>query len=227
MSTIQSKVSKRRRIESTPETNPFISVFKNVILERVKHVKKRDAWEDSEWKDITRMEKDDVGKIGEQTIHQLCVACSIPSMIDGLKTKVLLSGGYGDGTIHGKSVEIKTARMGSASTKTFQHEFGVYPWNPEYVLFLDITPSSLYITLFPNKDEQFWRNSANDKSIKFTPYFPTKSVTQRALQGAFKLDTTVKINEDNVSAGRCFKIDNVTPQTIDSFREYINRVMSL
>lgn len=40
------------------------------------------------------------------------------------------------------------------------------------------------------------------------PIFSNKSVTWRKGSGAFKLDTTVKINEENIIKGHTFRIDD-------------------
>ena len=68
------------------------------------------------------MENDDVGKVGETTIHKYLQFSGIDCNIDGSKTKEL-GGGCGDGLIKGHSVEIKTARLGSCNS-SFQHELG-------------------------------------------------------------------------------------------------------
>lgn len=74
----------------------------------------------------------------------------IKSEIDGSKTK---STGMGDGLIKGRSVEIKTARLGAFDSKTFQHELGENPWLSDYLIFLDISPNKFYLTIFPNFSE--------------------------------------------------------------------------
>ena len=40
------------------------------------------------------------------------------------------------------------------------------------------------------------------------PYFPTKTITWRKNKGAFKLDTSEKINEECVKNGYSIKINN-------------------
>lgn len=165
-----------------------------IAILRKKHgeKRKRDIWADSPWKEISELKNDDVGKVGEDTIQAWCDAAGISASINGMNTKEL-GGGNGDGIIKGHTVEIKTAQMGSTGD-TFQHELGECPWNAEYMLFLDIAPHSMYITLFPNFTEEFYIQSGKDNTIKCDPVFPTKSICWRKLKGAFKLDTTKKIN---------------------------------
>jgi hypothetical protein len=158
---------------------------------------KRDIWKDCEWKNISELENDDVGGVGETIINSFCKEAGIESDIDGTKTKKV-GGGIGDGQIKGKNCEIKTARMG-CSGNSFQHELGEVPWKADYMIFLDITPNQMYITIFKNFDEEFYKNSGKDNSVKCNPVFPTKSITWRKQKGAFKLDTSVKINEKNIN----------------------------
>ena len=169
--------------------------FIKVIKAKYDEAQRRDIWEDSRWNYISKIENDDVGKAGEKVIQEFCTHSNVPAMIDGLTTKEI-GGGIGDGTINGRSVEIKTARLGSGCS-SFQHELGEVPWKAEYMLFLDVSPTTFYVTIFPNFSEEFYKKSGNDNSLKCGPMFPTKSICWRKGAGAFKLDTTVKINEKN------------------------------
>lgn len=170
--------------------------FINVVKTKFDEVQRRDIWEESRWSYISNIENDDVGKAGEKAIQEFCNNSGIPAMIDGLTTKES-GGGMGDGIINGCSVEIKTARLGSGSP-SFQHELGEVPWKAEYMLFLDVSPSTFYVTIFPNFSEEFYKKSGTDNSVKCNPIFPTKSICWRKGAGAFKLDTTVKLNEKNI-----------------------------
>jgi hypothetical protein len=192
----------------------------NIVDEKNKQVEKRDIWKNSKWAHIGKFGNDDSGKVGESIVQGLCNAIKIESNINGIKTKQY-GGGNGDGYIKGKTVEIKTAKQGNKtksgkSNNNFQHELGENPWNAEYMLFLDITPEYFYITLFKNFTEEFYKSNS-----KCEPYFPTKTMFQRKKQGNFKLDTTIKINEDNVKRGYTFK----STQGIDKFKDYINSII--
>tara|TARA_Y100001970_G_scaffold292603_1_gene434631 strand:- start:2442 stop:3104 length:663 start_codon:yes stop_codon:yes gene_type:complete len=183
-------------LEQQSGSMSFTQVFTEITNNTYEKKKKRNIWDDSHWKHIAELENDDVGKVGEQTIQKFCEISNITSSIDGLKTKEKESGGKGDGTINNKSVEIKTARLGSTGS-SFQHELGECPWNADFMLFLDIEPKKMYITLFPNFSEDFYKKSGCDTDVKCEPYFPSKSICWRKQKGAFKLDTTIKINENN------------------------------
>tara|TARA_B100001094_G_scaffold331918_1_gene401917 strand:- start:2845 stop:3453 length:609 start_codon:yes stop_codon:yes gene_type:complete len=176
---------------TTTITDTTISIIDAIYEQK----KKRNIWENSKWSHIAELENDDVGKAGERIIAEFCKRGNIPSMIDGVKTKEL-GGGIGDGVINGKTVEIKTARLGS-NNSSFQHELGECPWVADYMIFLDIAPDKMYLSIFKNFTEEFYRMSGCDSSKKCVPYFPTKSICWRKQKGAFKLDTTVAINNNS------------------------------
>ena len=190
------------------------------IIEKIYEQKiKRNIWGNSDWKHIADLENDDVGKCGEQIINKFCQMASIPSDIDGTKTKEL-GGGCGDGIINHKTVEIKTARLGSSGS-SFQHELGEQPWNADFMLFLDISPDKMFITLFPNFTEEFYKKSGTE-CAKCEPYFPTKSITWRKNKGAFKLDTTMTINEKNKYT---FTFDSTTTD-FTTFQSFVNNIIT-
>jgi hypothetical protein len=204
---------------SVTTSNTEISIFMSTLETQYEKKQKRNVWDNSEWKHISELENDDVGKIGERTIQKWCENSNIPSNIDGLKTKEKICGGKGDGTIYGKSVEIKTARIGSAC-ESFQHELGETPWNAEFLIFLDIAPEEIFVTVFPNFNEDFYKKSGRE-NIKCEPYFPTRSICWRKQKGAFKLDTTVSINRKSkytftMSSNQLYK---------NSFKEFIDSII--
>jgi hypothetical protein len=170
-----------------------VAIFIDKIETQYRKKNDRNIWENSQWSHISDLENDDVGKVGESTIHDMCIKAGILASIDGAKTK---KNECGDGMINGHSVEIKTARLGS-SGQSFQHELGETPWVADYMIFFDIAPTKLYITVFRNFSKEFYERSGVDSTVKCIPYFPTKSITWRKKKGAFKLDTTIKINNDN------------------------------
>ena len=199
----------------------MLSIFKETVDAKYAEKEKRDIWENSPYKHIAELENDDVGKVGEKFLNTLCKEGGITASIDGLSTKKAMVGGNGDGIILGKTIEIKTARQGSSDAKSFQHEMGECPWNAEYMAFIDISPSKIYITVFKNFTQEHYMESGKNNSIKCGPVFPTKSICWRKQKGAFKLDTSVKINESN---SHTFIItDNVD---INQFREYITKIMA-
>lgn len=193
------------QIEYNEDSESFITCATNLIDKKYKQKQKRNIWSNSKWKHISELENDDVGGVGEEIINEWCKLAQIDSDIDGTKTKQA-GGGIGDGTINGQTCEIKTARLGSSGS-SFQHELGEVPWKAKYMIFLDIAPTKMYITIFPNFREEFYKKSGVDNSNKCSPYFPTKSITWRKQKGAFKLDTSININDKNKNT---FIIDSDT-----------------
>tara|TARA_A100001011_G_scaffold323285_3_gene345134 strand:+ start:3136 stop:3780 length:645 start_codon:yes stop_codon:yes gene_type:complete len=208
-------------MDTTTET--FTNLATNIINNMYSKKMKRNIWENSKWKHIADLENDDVGKLGEEIINTFCQTAGIDSNIDGSKTKQV-GGGCGDGNINKKTTEIKTARLGSDET-SFQHELGETPWKAQYMIFLDIAPDKMYITIFPNFSEEFYKISGQDSKNKCSPYFNTKSITWRKQKGAFKLDTTININEKNIG-GYSFKIyEDLNDFT--KFKDFVNSIISI
>lgn len=80
------------------------------------------------------------------------------------------------------------------------------------MIFVDIAPECIYLTIFKNFEEIIYKG--NEK----LHCFPTRSITWRKRTGAFKFDTTVKINERSVENGIAIKITQTTSNdTITSF----------
>ena len=179
----------------------------DIIKEQKKKEDKHDIWKDSPYKDLVKLQSNNVGNVGEILINNICKETGIEAYCNGVKTKKI-GGGNGDGHIMGIPVEIKTAHQGS-STSSFQHELGEVPWNGgNYMIFIDISPNCIYLTIFKNFDESIY------KSKEKLLCFPTKTVTWRKNKGAFKLDTTVNINELSVKNGIAIKITPTTPNHI-------------
>ena len=88
------------------------------------------------------------------------------------------------------------------------------------MLFLDIAPDKMFLTIFPNFSETFYKQSGASSSVKCKPYFPTKSITWRKQKGAFKLDTTVKINTNSKYT---FIIGDKS--TLVEFKSFINFII--
>lgn len=192
--------------ETITENEPILlpnSIFIEIIdIQKQKEINS-DIWKDSPYKDLVKLQINNVGNIGEMFIQKICNYSNIPANINGIKTKQI-GGGCGDGIIFNKSVEIKTSHKGCL-TPNFQHELGETPWKSNMMIFIDVAPECIYITIFDNFTEEFYK-SGN----KCEPYFPTKSITWRKGSGAFKLDTTIKINEENIVKGHTIKINQDT-----------------
>jgi len=198
-------------------------MIQNVLFDVIEQQKKKEAdkniWRNSMWKDIATLESNNVGIVGEQFVQRLCNECNIPAVIDGATTKEL-GGGAGDGTINNRTVEIKCARLGTSSSRTFQHELGEKPWIANYMLFIDIAPDKFYLTIMPNMTEQQYKNKE-----KFTQ-FPSRTPCWRKGSGAFKLDTTVSLNEKQSAVQNPYTLVWTPSVTTDDIKRFINRIVT-
>ena len=191
-----------------------------IIAQQKQKEEQRDIWKDSPYKDLVKLQSNNVGNVGEVLVDTICKTAGIPADCDGSKTKQR-GGGEGDGTIMGIPVEIKTAVQGTSAGATFQHELGEVPWKGStYMIFVDISPECIYITIFRNFTEAIY------KSKEKLPCFPTKTVTWRKEKGAFKLDTSVRINEQNIENGHTIKITPTTPNDLAAAAAFIRKTVA-
>lgn len=207
----------QHNIPVIPPPTPH-KLFIAMITQQKQKENTTDIWKNSPYKDLVKLQSNNVGNVGETFVQYLCSINGIESTVDGSKTKQI-GGGNGDGIIRGKSVEIKTSHQGS-SYPNFQHELGETPWKSDYMVFIDISPDCIYFTIFPNFDEEFYKSGK-----KCLPYFPTKTVTWRKGTGAFKLDTSVKINEENIVKGYTYKITETV--NMDQVKKYIDKIIPI
>lgn len=184
-------------------SEPVHNMLIRIIQQQKEKEDNQDIWKNSPYKDLVKLQSNNVGNVGEKLINDICKTTGINADCNGAKTKQI-GGGEGDGTIMSIPIEIKTSHQGSSSP-SFQHELGEVPWKgSKYMIFIDISPECIYLTIFKNFDEKTY------KSKEKLPCFPTKAITWRKGKGAFKLDTNVKINETSVENGHALKI---TPTT--------------
>ena len=195
----------------TPILTPHSLLIGLIDTQKIKE-DKIDIWKNSKYKDLVKLQSNNAGIVGEIFIQKICDNCGILADVDGSKTKKN-GGGNGDGYISNRTVEIKTAHQGSR-TSNFQHELGENPWSAEFMIFVDISPNCIYLTIFDNYQENSYKAGA-----KCIPLFPTKKITQRKKIGAYKLDTSVSINEINVTKKLTLKIDEDTDMSV--IKKYI------
>jgi hypothetical protein len=86
------------------------------------------------------------------------------------------------------------------------------------MIFVDVAPEVIYLTIFKNFDETTY------KSGEKLSVFPTKSITWRKSVGAFKFDTTVKINNTNIAMGHTIKIGPTTQ--LEDIAAFIRKKLS-
>lgn len=215
MDALSTTFSSSEKLVQPTETvhNMLISIIQ---LQKEKENKK-DIWKNSPYKDLVKLQSNNVGNVGEELINNICKTSGIDADCNGAKTKKI-GGGQGDGKIMDIPIEIKTAHQGSSSP-SFQHELGEVPWKGgKYTMFVDITPECIYLTIFKNFAEETYKNK-----VKLIPCFPTKTITWRKKKGAFKLDTTVSINNLNVANGHAIKITPTTSN--DDIASFIRKIV--
>jgi hypothetical protein len=194
------------------EMTPY-NTFIDTISTQTQKEAESNIWGNSDFRELPKLQANNAGIVGEHFIQKICEKTNIESTVNGTKTKKI-GGGNGDGLIKDKIVEIKTSHRGNGSP-SFQHELGEKPWISDYMVFVDADPSSIYLTIFENFTEDHYK-SGN----KCVPIYPTKSITQRKGIGAFKLDTTININEECVKGGYTIKIDKDT--SFRDLKKFIN-----
>jgi len=101
------------------------NLFIELINKQKEKEEQNDIWKNSLYKDVIKLQINNVGNLGEIYMKNICEHCNINSNINGYKTKKT-GGGYGDGDILNKLVEIKTSYK-SSKFPVFQHELGEKP----------------------------------------------------------------------------------------------------
>ena len=216
---------------SVKANNQFGCLFPDMLQDAHRKSEAKSRWESSLFRKLISLGPDEKGRLGEQYIARL-LQVWVPESnahIDGLGTK-MSGGGFGDGTVKGWTLEVKTATLANSGS-SFQHEFSATPWKADYVLFLDIGHSGekdrIYITIFKNFTKEHWKQSGSDKKAKCGPCFPSRTITHRQVKnsedtGGFKLDTSVVIDRGNCEKGCSFEI-NPHDEVGDKFRDFINK----
>lgn len=205
-------------IQEPPDTNNVnnpTNTLLNIIMEQKAKENRLDIWKNSVYKHLPNLQSNNIGNVGEMFLGKICEIQQIDSAIDGTKTKKI-GGGAGDGIINGKTIEIKTAHCGG--NMSYQHELGEFPWHADYMAFIDVDPLCVYMTIFPNFTEEQYK-----QCVRCEPYFPTRSFCWRKKSGAFKLDTTPKLNEQSILNGHTIKITEDTP--FDTIGDFIKRIV--
>lgn len=191
------------------ENNSFFELQNVIYFQKIIQNNSDKLWESSIFSDINDLKSNNIGNVGEIFIKKICERVNIPCFIDGRNTK---KKNIGDGYILGKSIEIKTARIGNKGT--YQHELGEYPYTSEYLLFLDINPKDFYIIIMKNFTKEFYENS----NRKIEPYF-NKKICRRKEIGNYKLTLSEKdLRKD------CNYILKITEDTKDfDIKDFLER----
>lgn len=103
-------------------------------------------WKNAPFEYFSKLKNDHCGKVGELLVENICKESDIPHIYTG---DINSKDGTYDIMILGKKVEIKTARLGASGT--FQHEC-IRKEGYDYLMFIDVLPNYLYMTIVPKCD---------------------------------------------------------------------------
>ena len=153
------------------------------------------VWRNTPLQAINELKADPAGKVGEELMKTICLACNIPNESTGDKNSK--DGTYdqkiGDAL---KKVEIKTARLGG---NKYQHET-LKNQGCDYWLFIDLKPDGGCITILPHFD------LTNKHPITGTTPSLRKGTTD-----VFKWDFAENHLNKFVATGKAIKFDKNTP----------------
>ena len=151
-------------------------------------------WRNTPLEAINELKPDPAGKVGEELLKSVCLACSIKNKSTGDKNSK--DGTYdqkvGDSL---KKVEIKTARLGCGK---YQHET-LRKNGYDYLFFLDIKPDGGCITILPPFD-------LTDKH----PITRTTPSLRKGTSDVFKWDFSESHLTKFVSVGTAMRFDKNT-----------------
>jgi len=142
--------------------------------------KKVSVWDGSPLEGIRKMSADAIGFEGEALLFNLCKKYGIDVEWDGNKniSKKGSSDKSYDMLICGRTVEVKTARMGESFA--FQHESLRNENSPDFWVFIDISPHDTYFTVI---------DSYNLTSKH--PILERTAHSRKKTNDVYKLDTSV------------------------------------
>lgn len=154
-------------------------------------------WRNTPLEAINELKPDPAGKVGEELLKAVCLACGIRNESTGDKNS--RDGTYDQKVCDAlKKVEIKTARIGGGK---YQHET-LKKEGCDYWLFVDIKPNGGCITILPRFD------LTNKHPITGTTPSPRKGTSD-----VFKWDFTENHLNKFVAAGVAIRFDKNTPMS--------------
>ena len=189
---LEKELEKELEIEKYINTSP-IGILQKLGDDIYSQEQKECFWKNSPLESLNKLKNDCSGKVGELFIEMICKNSSVQCSYNG---DINSKDGTYDIIINDKKVEIKTAKLGKH--KGFQHE-SLRSNGYDYLLFLDITPSSFYITILPRFD----LHSKSD-------LLGRKAHLRKGTNDVFKLDLNEKILNNLVVSGFTIKVSNET-----------------
>lgn len=179
-------------------------LIKTVIINKIDEIisrkkKQKFIWQNSTYEDIKMyLSIDERGDLGEEIIYDVCTKLTNwiveydPSVTDNEK-------GY-DIIINNKKIEIKTATITSGSGM-FQHEHLEAQRDYDLIIFFDIAPDNVFITI-AKKEDIMWRRKKGDDI--------NKTIIHRRPNGDYKCDINIsQILNNNIPKLRNFATGEV------------------
>ena len=172
--------------------------------------KKTSVWDGSPLEGIRKMSADAIGFEGEALLFNLCKKYGIDVEWDGNKniSKKGSSDKSYDMLICGRTVEVKTARMGESFA--FQHESLRNENSPDFWVFIDISPHDTYFTVI---------DSYNLTSKH--PILERTAHSRKKTNDVYKLDTSVCVLNRGINSEITLRIAH--GDSDDAFGSWLRR----
>jgi hypothetical protein len=186
------------------------TIFDKLMARVELSAKKTSVWDGSPLEGIRKMSADAIGFEGEALLFNLCKKYGIDVEWDGNKniSKKGSSDKSYDMLICGRTVEVKTARMGESFA--FQHESLRNENSPDFWVFIDISPHDTYFTVI---------DSYNLTSKH--PILERTAHSRKKTNDVYKLDTSVCVLNRGINSEITLRIAH--GDSDDAFGSWLRR----
>ena len=183
-----------------------IGVFTECIEEQWQKESKTSLWKTGTFAKWNDLKPNNSGNVGEHALHKFCTICKIPNRYEWTKNKKSWKDTNHktyDMIINSKTVEIKTARIGTNGG--FQHE-SLRNNGSDYYAFIDALPNYVYLTIIPTFNLTEMNNLffSKDSQKARKPHLRSQTTN------VFKFDWTEKHIQNVIEKGFTLKIDSST-----------------
>lgn len=186
------------------ETTP-IGFLQKLADDTFQRENQTNAWRNAPLESLDKLKNDLSGKVGELFAEMLCKKGLIECVYEGGDTNS--TDGTYDIIIKSKKVEIKTAKLGKQ--KGFQHE-SLRLDGYDYLMFIDVTPSYLYLTILPRFDL-----TKRSDILGRTPHL------RKGATDVYKLDFSESLLASLITKGFTKKVTDAT--SLEELKEFLNQ----
>ena len=148
----------------------MLSIMEEVVEELHNLQEENNPWHGSRFEKLDQLKLDYSGKAGERYLQKVCEHLGIPVYYD--EDKISEEGTWDIG-IDDHEIEVKTARQGKQ--KSFQHENLRSNEECDDYMFVDVTPSHIYLTIIEKSTIDF---TAKHPILGRTPHLRRNSDNQ-------------------------------------------------